>query len=147
MKVILREDVEHLGESGAIVNVKTGYARNYLIPQGLAALATSRNIKMMEHKLREIQRQIDAAKAEADEVKEKLAQISVTVTKAAGENDKLFGSVTSKDIEAALATEGVKIDRRRIVIEEPIKALGVYKVGAKLLGGATGEFKVWVVKE
>lgn len=147
MKVILREDVENLGESGAIVNVKPGYARNYLIPQGLAAIATSRNIKMMEHKLREIQRQIDAAKAEADEVKERLAQISVTVTKAAGENDKLFGSVTNKDIEVALAAEGVRIDRKRVIIEEPIKALGVYTVKAKLHGGVMGDFKVWVVKE
>lgn len=147
MKVILREDVDHLGESGAIVTVKPGYARNFLIPQGLAAEATSRNIKMMEHKLREIQKQIDVARAEADQVKARLQEISVTVSKSAGENDKLFGSVTTKDIEVALAAEGVTMDRRRIVIEEPIKALGVYTVKAKLLGGVTGEFKVWVVKQ
>ena len=147
MKVILREDVAHLGDSGSIVTVKPGYARNYLIPQGLAAPATSRNIKMIEHKLKEIQRQIDVAKAEADQVKARLAEVSVTVTKAAGENEKLFGSVTAKEIEAALAKEGVILDRRRIIIEEPIKALGVYTLGAKLQGGLTGEFKVWVVKQ
>jgi large subunit ribosomal protein L9 len=147
MKVILREDVPHLGQSGAIVTVKPGYARNYLIPQGLAAIATSRNIKEMEHKLREIQRQIDAAKAEADEVKARLAELSVTLSKPAGENEKLFGSVTARDIVGALETEGVKIDRRRIVIEEPIKALGVYNVGVKLHGGVMAELKVWVVKE
>ena len=147
MKVILREDVPHLGQSGAIVTVKPGYARNYLIPQGLAAIATSRNIKEMEHKLREIQRQIDAAKAEADEVKARLAELSVTLSKPAGENEKLFGSVTARDIVGALETEGVKIDRRRIVIDEPIKSLGVYNVGVKLHGGVMAELKVWVVKE
>ena len=105
MKVVLREDVPHLGRPGAIVNVKPGYARNYLIPQGLAEPATSRNIKMMEHKLKEIERQIDAARAEAEQVKARLAEISVTVTKPAGENEKLFGSVTTRDIEAALKEE------------------------------------------
>ena len=147
MKVILREDVPHLGNSGVIVNVKPGFARNYLIPQGLAAMATSRNIKMIEHKLKEIQKQIDVAKAEAGDVKARLAEVSVTVSKAAGESEKLFGSVTTKDIEAALNSEGIKLDRRRIVINEPIKALGVYTVNAKLHGGVMAEFKVWVVKE
>ncbi len=147
MKVILREDVPHLGESGAIVTVKPGFARNYLIPQGLAAVASSRNIKMIEHKLKEIQKEIDVAKAQADQVKARLAEVSVTVTKASGENEKLFGSVTTKDIGTALAAEGITIDRRRITIDEPIKALGVYTVHAKLHGGVIGDFKVWVVKE
>lgn len=147
MKVILREDVPNLGSSGAIVNVKPGYARNYLIPQGLAAHATSRNIKEMEHKLREIQRQIDLAKVEAEQVRERMAELSVTVSKQAGENEKLFGSVTTRDIEKALAAEGVTVDRRRIAIKEPIKALGVYTVGIKLHGGDAAEFKVWVVRE
>jgi len=147
MKVILREDVPSLGGSGAVVNVKPGYARNYLIPQGLAALATSRNIKMIEHKLREIQKQIDAGKAQAETVKARLAATSVTIAKAAGDSEKLFGSVTAKEIEAALAAEGITLDRRRVVIGEPIKALGVYTVGAKLPGGVMAEFKVWVVKQ
>ncbi len=147
MKVILKEDVPNLGQSGAVVTVKPGYARNYLIPQGLAALATSRNVKMIEHQLREIQRQIDAAKAEASEVRERLAETSVTLTKPAGENDKLYGSVTTRDIAGALAAEGIEVDRRRVVIEEPIKALGVYTVKIRLYGGEIGEVKVWVVKE
>lgn len=147
MKVILREDVAKLGASGAIVNVKPGFARNYLIPQGLAAVASSRNIKMIEHNVRLIQRQIDASKEEAEQVKKRLAELSVTIAKPAGENDKLFGSVTSKDIEKALEGEGIKIDRRRVVIEEPIKALGVYTVSLKLYGGVLAELKVWVVKE
>jgi large subunit ribosomal protein L9 len=147
MKVILREDVPHLGQPGAIVNVKPGYARNYLIPQGLAELATSRNIKMMEHQLKLIKRQIDAAQAEAEQVKARIAEVSVTITKPSGENEKLFGSVTSRDIESALAEEGITIDRRRIIIAEAIKALGVYTVQLKLYGGDLADLKVWVVKE
>ena len=147
MKVILKEDVPNLGEPGAIVNVKPGYARNYLIPQGLAARATSRNIKMMEHQLRIIERQIDAAKADQDKVKERLVDMSVTVSKAAGENEKLFGSVTTRDIQAALEEEGVTIDRRRVIIKEPIKALGVYTVQIKLYGGESVDLKVWVVAQ
>ena len=147
MKIVLKEDVPHLGEPGAIVNVKPGYARNYLIPQGLAAIASSRNIKMMEHNLKKIQRQIDAAKAAAGEVKARLAELSVTISKSAGEQEKLFGSVTTRDIVAALADEGITIDRKRVIINEPIKALGVYTVQVKLYGGEMADLKVWVVKE
>ena len=147
MKVILRESVPNLGQPGAIVNVKPGYARNYLIPQNLAAPATSKNIKMMEHQVEEIQRQIDAAKTEAEQVKVRLSEISVTITKPAGDNEKLFGSVTSRDIQEALVEESVTVDRRRIVIAEPIKALGVYTVQVKLHGGEMADLKVWVVKQ
>jgi len=147
MKVILREQVPHLGNPGVIVNVKPGFARNFLFPQGLASMATSRNIKMIEHEMREIQRQIDVAKAEAEQVKARLAELSVTVAKPVGENDKLFGSVTAKDIEKALANDKVTVDRHKIVIAEPIKALGVYTVGVKLHGGMIADLKVWVVKE
>lgn len=147
MKVILREDVPHLGKPGAVVAVKPGYARNYLIPQGLAAIATSRNIKMMEHELAVIARQIDAARDEAEKVKARLAELSVTVSKPSGDNEKLFGSVTTRDIESALAEESVKIDRKKIVIAEPIKALGVYTVQVKLHGGELADLKVWVVKQ
>lgn len=146
MKVILREDVPHVGQPGAIVTVKPGFARNYLIPQGLAAIATSRNIKEMEHNLKKIQRQIDVAKAEVGKVKERLAALSITISKPAGEQDKLFGSVSTRDIAAALEAEGVTIDRKRIVIADPIKALGVYTVQVKLYGGESSDLKVWVVK-
>ena len=147
MKVILKEDVSHLGQPGEVVNVKPGYARNYLIPQGLAALATSRNIKLAEHQLRQIQRQIDAAKAEAEQVKARLAELSITISKPAGDQEKLFGSVTTRDIAAALAEKGIKADRKRVMIAEPIKALGVYTVQIKLHGGEAADLKVWVVKE
>jgi len=147
MKVILREEVPTLGRPGAVVNVKPGYARNYLVPQGLASPATSRNIKLVEQQLKEIQRQIDAARAEASQVKERLAEISVKLSKPAGENDKLYGSVTAKEIAEALAAEGVIVDRRRISVEEPIKALGVYTVQVKLYGGESADLKVWVVRQ
>jgi len=147
MKVILREDVAHLGRPGAVVNVKPGYARNYLVPQGLASLATSRNIKLIEHQLGQIQRQIDTAKAEVAEVKTRLAAISVTLSKPTGENEKLYGSVTAKEIAEALATDGITVDRRKIVIGEPIKSLGVYTVQIKLYGGESADLKVWVVKQ
>jgi large subunit ribosomal protein L9 len=147
MKIILKEEVPHVGDPGKVVNVKTGFARNYLIPQGLASLATSRNIKMMEHQLKQIQSQIDTAKAEVEQVKARLAQLSVTVSKPSGENDKLFGSVTTRDIVKALAEEDVTVDRRRVIIEEPIKTLGVFTIQIKLLGGETADLKVWVVKQ
>ncbi len=147
MKVILKEEVPHLGDPGAIVNVKPGYARNYLIPQGLGAMATSRNIKMMEHNLKKIQRQIDAAKSAASDVKARLAELSVTISKPAGDQEKLFGSVTTRDIASALGEEGITIDRRRIVISDPIKSLGVYTIQVKLYGGEMADLKVWVVKE
>jgi large subunit ribosomal protein L9 len=146
MKVILREDVPHLGVPGAIVRVKPGYARNYLIPQGLAAIASSRNIKMMEHNLKKIQRQIDAAKEKAGKVKEALEKLEITISKPAGDQEKLFGSVTTRDVAAALNEEGILIDRKRIIIPEPIKALGVYTVQVKLYGGELSDLKVWVVK-
>ena len=147
MKVILKEEVPHLGDSGEIVNVKPGYGRNYLIPQGLADYATPRNIKEMEHKLRVIKKQIDAAKAEVAEVKARLEEVSVTIAKPSGDNNKLFGSVTATDIEKALAAENLQIDKRRIIIDEPIKSLGDFTVKAKLFGGELAEFKVWVVKQ
>jgi large subunit ribosomal protein L9 len=146
MKVILKEDVPHLGEPGEIVNVKPGFARNYLIPQGFAALASSRNIKMMEHNLKKIQKQIDAAKEEAGKVAARLSEISVTISKPVGEQEKLYGSVTTRDIAAALESEKITMDRKRIVIPEPIKSLGVYTVQVKLTGGVTSDLKVWVVK-
>jgi large subunit ribosomal protein L9 len=147
MKIILKEDIPHLGEPGAIVNVKPGYARNYLIPHGLAAVASSRNIKMMEHNLKRIQRQIDVAKEEAGKVRELLEKTEITISKPAGEHEKLFGSVTTRDIAAAMVEEGITIDRKRIVIAEPIKSLGVYTVQVKLYGGELSDLKVWVVKE
>ncbi|MCU0663903.1 MAG: 50S ribosomal protein L9 [Myxococcota bacterium] len=147
MKVILRESVQHLGKPGAIVNVKPGFARNFLIPQGLAALATSRNIKEMDHQIRLIQREIDLAKAEAGQIKARLSGTTLSVAKPAGDNDKLFGSVTTRDIEEALLAQGITVDRKRIVINEPIKSLGDHTVHVRLHGGDHADIKLAVVKQ
>ena len=104
-------------------------------------------LKLIEHQMRVIQKEIDASKAAAEEVIARLAKVSVTISKPAGDNERLFGSVTTRDIGAALAGEGIKIDRRNISIEEAIKTLGVYTVKVRLHGGVTGDLKVWVVKE
>ncbi len=145
MKVILREDVADLGGIGDVVIVKNGYARNYLIPKGLAAQANTKNIHELEHQKKLIQDHRAKQKKQAASFAENLESISCTIPMLVGEQDKLFGSVTAKDIEEALAQEGVKISRKQIVLEEPIKNLGVYTVGVRIHPEVTGKLKVWVV--
>jgi large subunit ribosomal protein L9 len=147
MQVILRDDMDNLGKSGEVVNVKPGYARNYLLPRGLAIKATAGDVKRVEHEKRVIAaraaKQAKEAQAEAD----KLSQVSVSIARAVGEEEKLYGSVTSRDIAEALAGQGVKVDSKKIHLDEPIKTLGMTEVGVKLGRGVTAKVKVWVVKE
>jgi len=147
VKLILREDVESLGKIGEIVEVAGGYGRNYLLPRGLAVKASSKNLKEQEHQKKLIQARMDRQKKDAREMAGSLDSVSCTITRKTGEDEKLYGSVTSRDIEEALREEGVSIDRKRIVLEEPIKKLGVYTVPVKLHTDVTGNIKVWVVKE
>jgi len=147
VKLILREDVESLGKIGEIVEVAGGYGRNYLLPRGLAVKASSKNLKEQEHQKKLIQASMDRQKKDAQEMAGSLDSVSCTITRKTGEDEKLYGSVTSRDIEEALREEGVSIDRKRIVLEEPIKKLGVYTVPVKLHTDVTGNIKVWVVKE
>lgn len=147
MEVILIEDVPSLGVIGEQVNVKPGYARNYLLPKKMAIPASVKNQRHLEHEKRLAGFQLARAKANATEVAQKLANTSVTIARKVGEQDKLYGSVTSHDIERGLADEGITIDRRNIVLVEPIKALGVYQVPVKLRGDVPAEVKVWVVAE
>ncbi len=147
MKLILREDVESLGKIGEIVEVAGGYGRNYLLPRGLAVKASSKNLKEQEHQKKLIQARMDRQKKDAQEMAGSLDSVSCTITRKTGEDERLYGSVTSRDIEEALREEGVSIDRKRIVLEEPIKKLGVYTVPVKLHTDVTGNIKVWVVKE
>ena len=147
MQVILKEDVPNLGKSGEVVKVKPGFGRNYLIPQGLAVIATAGNIKQIEH-----QKKIIAAKnaklaKDSQALADKLASIEVVIERQAGEEDKLFGSVTSRDIEEALAEKGVPIDHKKIVMPEPIKTIGYQTLDVKLGQGVTGKLKVVVVKK
>jgi len=128
MQVILREEVPTLGTIGDVVKVKPGYARNYLLPRGLAIEASSRNLKELEHQKRVVaDRRLRAAKT-AGAVADKLAAISLTFNLRAGEDGKLFGSVTNQDIHRGLEERGFPIERRRILLDEPIKTLGDHKV-------------------
>lgn len=147
MKVILRESVENLGERGDRVNVARGFARNYLIPRKLAVEATAGNERMFgeEEKLRSVR--TDKILRQADKMSDKLKKVSVTAAVQVGEDDRLFGSVTSNDIETLLRAQGYEIDKKRILLEEPLKTLGVYTVPIKLHKDIESSIKVWVVKK
>jgi large subunit ribosomal protein L9 len=147
MRIILREDLENLGAAGEVVSVRDGYGRNYLLPRGLAALATEKDVAKLEHERRVIAvRAAKMAKELAGEV-EKLQQVSVSLARATGEGDKLYGSVTNRDIADALKEQGVTVDAKKIVLEEPIKALGMTEVPIRLGKDAVAKIKVWVVKK
>jgi len=147
VRIILRQDIENLGELGDIVDVKPGYARNYLLPQGFAYEATAANLRRheeeREHLVKRSMRDRDRAEKEA----ERLAGVSVTLKVKAGEEGRLFGSVTSTDIVGGLAEQGIEIDRHIIKLAEPIKQLGVFKVPVKLHAEVQPEISVWVVAE
>lgn len=145
MKVILMQPVSGLGATGDTVQVKNGYARNYLIPNGLALPATSGSAKQIQHQKRLVESRLVQEKAKAEDEAQKLASISCTVERHVGEEDKLFGSVTTRDIATALADEGFEVDHTQIELEEPIKFLGVYHVPIKLQQGIEAKVKVWVV--
>ncbi len=145
MKVILHEDVPDLGRIGDLVAVKPGYARNYLIPQGLAVKASIKSMRQLEHQKRMVERHKQKVYLNANQLAEKLNKVSCTIPVLVGEQDKLFGSVTARDIEQALENEGVKISRRQIELDEPIKSVGVYTVEVRLHEDVRGKLKVWVV--
>jgi large subunit ribosomal protein L9 len=147
MQVILLDDVPKLGNTGDLVSVKPGYARNYLLPKNKAALASERNKRELEHQQREAAKKREKMKAGAVDLGNKVDNAIVTVARKVGEQDKLFGSVTTQDIERALASIGFEIDRRRILLEQPIKALGIYKIGIKLHADVTVQFQLWVVAQ
>jgi large subunit ribosomal protein L9 len=147
MKVILRQDYENLGKSGEIVKVKPGFARNYLLPKKIAYPALPNFVRMLEEENRQKQMRQRKEKKQAQELAEKLNSVSVTISASVGEEDKMFGSITSQDIAAALKEQNYDIDRRKIVLEEPIKALGIYSVPIKLYSEVEANIKVWVVKE
>ena len=147
MKVILKSDVDRLGKNGDVVTVAAGYARNFLLPRGLALEASKKNMELVEILQKKEQKAQVKKKEEAEALAGKLEQVSLTVNKQAGENDKLFGAVTAMEIAEALEKEGLEVDKRKIVLEEPIKALGIYSVPVKLHAEVTAKVKLWVVKE
>ncbi|MGD9141261.1 MAG: 50S ribosomal protein L9 [bacterium] len=147
MEVILIEDVKNLGKGGEKVQVKDGYARNYLLPRRLALPATASGLKMLkEEERRKAVREVKMQR-EAEEVAKALNQISCTAEVEAGEDDRVFGAVTSGDIAELLKKQGYDIDKKKIILEEPLKALGVYTIPIKLHTDVEARVKVWVVKK
>ncbi len=147
MEVILREDIEKLGNRGQVVKVTPGYARNFLLPRKLAVAATEANKKIVEQERQAHLRRDAKLKSEAEDLGKLITGVSVTIAQKAGENDQLFGSVTAKDISDALAGKNYTIDRRKIQLEEPIKQLGEYHVPVRLHKDVTADVTVVVVKE
>ena len=147
MDVILREDIDKLGARGQVVHVAAGYARNFLLPKKMAVAATESNKKIVEQERQSHLRKEAKQKDEATDLGKMLNGVTVTISQKAGENDQLFGSVTSKDVGDALAAKNFTIDRRKIQMDEPIKQLGEYKVPVRLHKDVTAEVTVIVVKE
>ncbi len=147
MQVILRDDLDNLGKSGEVVNVKPGYARNYLLPRGLAIKATAGDIKRVEHEKKIIATRTAKLAKEAQAEADKLSAVSVSIAVAVGEEDRLYGSVTSRDVAEALKDRGVIIDPKKVMLDEPLKALGLAEVPIKVGRGVTANVKVWVVKK
>lgn len=147
MKLLLKEDIENLGTAGELVDVKPGYGRNYLIPQGKAALATPGAIRQYENMKREAEIRAELTADAAKELAEQLEALSVTIAAKVGEDDKIFGTVTNIQVAEALEERGIVIDRRKITIDQDVKSLGEYTATVSLLGELNPKVKVWVVKE
>jgi len=146
LKVILREDVSNVGKTGDTVVGADGYGRNFLLPRGLAVQASTKNVKMLEHQKKLIQARQAKLRQESQDLAKRLEGVSCTIARKAGEEDKLYGSVTARDIADAVKEEGVVLDRKKILLTEPIKKLGVFTVSVQLHPDVVGSVKVWVVK-
>jgi large subunit ribosomal protein L9 len=147
MRVILNENIEALGNLGDLVEVKPGYARNYLFPKGLALESTKHNLEVMKHRKIKAEKQLELAKLSAIEQKKKLEELTLTIEKKAGENEQLFGSVTAMEIEGKLTEMGIPIERKKFYLEEPIKKLGSYICKIKLVEDIEADLKIEVVQE
>ena len=147
MDVLLVKDMARLGREGDLVNVADGYARNYLIPRGWAVAASDKTAKLQEKIRAERLTREASERQEFEELAEKLSNVSVTTAVKVGEDEQLFGSVTAHEIAALLEEEGFEVDRKKIVLENPIKALGVYAIEIRLHPEVTATIKLWVVKE
>ena len=147
MEIILREDVQHLGKVGEVVKVKDGYARNYLLPKGLAYPATEANKKKIAYEGERLAKQRASEKSEAESEATKLADVQLTFTVKVGEEDKLYGSITASDIQRRLEELGIHVDKRKIDLHEPIRELGDFQVGIKIHPEVRPQVRVTVVKE
>ena len=147
MQVILLEDVPSLGKMGDLVRVAEGYGRNYLIPQKKAMVATEKNVKALDHQKRQVQYRIIKTKKDAEAAAQRIEGLSCTLKKNIGESGKLFGSVTTMEIETFLKEHGITVDRKKIHMDEPIKSLGMFSVPIRLHPDVTAHLKVWVEQE
>ena len=147
MEIILRQAVENLGSPGDVVKVKSGYARNYLLPHGLAYAATPGNLKRIQQERDRLEAAESERRGAAQGIAEKLEQVSLTFSARVGEEGKLFGSVTAADVAMQLEAQGFHIEKRQIDLHEPIKALGVYRVPIRLHADVKPEVRVWVIKQ
>jgi large subunit ribosomal protein L9 len=149
MKVILRQNIETLGNMGEVVTVKDGYARNYLLPRGMAYVATKGNMRVLDEERNRLQVKMNRQLKDAEKVAAELEkhENAITIPMQVGEEDKLFGSVTKEMITEKLAEKGFSIDRRKVEIDEPIKVLGIYTVKVRLHTDVTAKVKVWVVRQ
>lgn len=147
MKVILKEDVKNLGKMGDIITVAEGHARNFLLPKKLAVEALTENIKALEHQKKTIQEKAKKVKNTSQDLANRISSLSLSIKAKAGEEEKLFGSITSMDIAAALKNEGIDIDKKKISLEEPIKRLGSYAVSIKIHPEITAQLNISVVPE
>ncbi len=147
MEVILEKDVSGLGKAGAVVKVKDGHALNYLIPRGLAVLATDANRKKLDQEIQRRNIQQEKLKQEATALKDKLANVSLTIPVLVHEGEKLYANVAAQDISRVLKDEGFNVEKNLIVLDEPIKALGIYEVMVKLHPEISAKIKIWIVKK
>jgi large subunit ribosomal protein L9 len=147
MKIILREDIKALGKMGQIVDVADGYARNYLVPRGLAVEANTKNIRSLEHEKKIIQEKAKKLKDSAQDFALRISSMTLAIKAKAGEEGKLFGSVTTMDIAEALKNEGLEVDKKKILLEEPIKRLGSYSVNIKIHHEISAQLNVQVIEE
>jgi large subunit ribosomal protein L9 len=145
MQIILTQDVDNLGKAGELVSVRPGYGRNYLVPRGLAVSATTRNKARLEHDKAVIERKVAKERASATEIATKINGMTLQFERMVGEDEKLFGSVTNRDITEQLKKANVEIDHRWVELDQPVKALGKYEVVVRLAAGVTASLKFWVV--
>jgi large subunit ribosomal protein L9 len=147
MRIILREDMDNLGKAGDVVSVRDGYGRNYLLPRGFAVPATEKDEARLFHEKRVIAARATKMAKELQSEVDRLSQVSVSVSRAVGEGDKLYGSVSARDIGEALAELGLRVDSKKILLDEPLRNLGMSEVPIKLGRDAIAKIKVWVVKK
>lgn len=147
MNIILTKDIDKLGNAGEIIKVKDGYARNFLIPKGFAMVANDNNLKQLEFQKRVIDKKVNKEYENANILAGKISSNDISISKKVGEEGKLFGTVTNREIADAMKAKGLKIDHRNIIIDDPIKKAGVYEVSIKLFREVRGTLKLWVVAE